>query len=534
MKTRYVYDFVKNRRLLDTITIYVMSLVVFLMLSIGGIFSNITYEIVETQTAKRAVQSANHVAYLPVIKDIINTSTAEGKLEPIKEYTGANIIMVTDSGGRLVNRGTGSGFSDLHLEKALKYGRTYISQQFLDNRHVIMGIAPVMDSRYDVIGTVLVGYFMESVRKMTDEYREKEIFYLFVFITIGLLVAIYIARAVKKAIFGFEPVEIATLFRERNALISSIREGIISTDNVGNVTLINKSAEKYLLIKEGEAVKGRPLTDYIPDIDVYGVLNTGANIYDREIVIQGTSVLFNLAPIVHENRTIGSVATFRRKDELDVMERELSQVQTYSDMLRAQTHEYSNRLHTIVGMVQLGAYDEILDFIASETTEQRLLVRFLTENIPDHSLSSLIIGKYMYAMEHKINFIIDQESHMTDVPEQLSRHALITILGNILSNAMEAALQSQKPQVRISMSDYGTELIFEVEDSGSGIPEEIKERIFEKGFSEKSSASRGYGLYLVKKALKQLSGSVILSESDLGGALFTIIIPKSGGGYETN
>jgi sensor histidine kinase regulating citrate/malate metabolism len=529
----FILNFKESRKLLDTITIYVMSLVLLLMLSIGGIFSNIIYDIVENQTAKRAVQSANHVAYLPVIKDIIKNRKEPAELLSIKEYTGASLIMVTNSDGGLINSSVGDKLEDLHLEKALKYGRTYISKQFIDDKHVIMGISPVMNHQYDVIGTVMVGYFMDSVRKMTDEYREKEIFFLFVFITVGLLVAIYIAKAVKRAIFGFEPFEIASLFRERNALIASIREGVISTDKEGRINLINESAQKYLRLRNKKSIRGKYLSEYIPELDVSYLLETGAKLLDRELVVRGNALIFNTLPIVHDEKIIGTVTTFRKKDEIEVMENELSQVQTYSDMLRAQTHEYSNRLHTIVGMVQIGAHDEILDFIAAETTEQRLLVRFLTENIPDHALSSLIIGKYMYAMENKIDFVIDQESHMTDIPDGLNRHSLVTIIGNVLSNALEAALASEKPKVVISMSDYGNELIFEIEDSGKGIPDDMADEIFNKGISTKEKTGRGYGLYLARKSLMQLQGSVIVGKSSMGGALFIITIPKNGAADET-
>jgi sensor histidine kinase regulating citrate/malate metabolism len=223
------------------------------------------------------------------------------------------------------------------------------------------------------------------------------------------------------------------------------------------------------------------------------------------------------------------VASFRRKDELDILARQFSQVKEYSEMLRAQTHEYSNKLHTIAGLIQIGHDKEALDLIGREAAGYQGLIAFLAKAVPFPILAAFIIGKYNHAQELRIRFEIDPDSQLSDVPAELNREKLVTILGNLLDNGFDAALQGDgEAVVRLSMTDIGNNLVFEVEDSGKGIPMELSAQVFERGFTTKQQ-DRGQGLYLVKKAVNDLNGEITLGESDLGGALFSVFIPKDGG-----
>lgn len=156
-----------------------------------------------------------------------------------------------------------------------------------------------------------------------------------------------------------------------------------------------------------------------------------------------------------------------------------------------------------------------------------MLVRFLTDAVPDPTLSSFIIGKYMHASELKVEFNIDPESQLLDIPNDLNRNQLVTVLGNVLNNAFDAALAGERPpRVDLFMSDFGNDLIFEIADSGSGVPESMRHSIFERGVSNKKGEKRGYGLHLVSTTLKTLQGGISIQTADIGGALFIIDIPK--------
>jgi len=521
----------KPRKLLDSVALVVVLLVAFQLLSIGILFSRMIYEIVEHQTEKRALQAAKYIALLPELKPLVHSMDEFGTLQSLTKAIRLNAeatsIVITDQFGIQISntdqQQIGTRFVIPEESRALRHGRPYLSKTISDSGAIISGNAPIFDKNLEIIGMVSVGYLVENVRQVTRGYLEKELFYIWIFITLGLGAAILIARGVKRATLGLEPDEIANLFQEREAIIASIREGIIATDEMGTITLLNQEATEQL----GDAVIGKPIHKIFKAVDFSAVFNFGKSILNQEVMILGSEIIFNMVPIRHEEQIHGAVATFRRKDEIDLIAKELSQVQTYSDMLRAQTHEYNNRLHAIVGMVQMEAYDEVLDFIAEETTGHRLLVRLLTEAVPDPTLSSFIIGKYMHASELKVEFNIDPESQMLDIPDDLNRNQLVTILGNVINNAFDAALAGNRPpRVDLFMSDFGNDLIFEISDSGSGVPENMIDAIFERGVSNKKGEQRGYGLHLVNSSLKTLQGGISIQTAEIGGALFIIEIPK--------
>jgi sensor histidine kinase regulating citrate/malate metabolism len=534
MKTAAInlYQLIRPKRLLDSVTIIIMILVVALLAAIGTIFSQLTFDIVDKQTQKRAIQSAKQLAVLLLRQKFITTPgdlrSFEAFTETIEMQTDVEYFIVTDRNGIILSHPDptfiGTKNNDPLMGRALKYGSDYSQRTIENGRPFIRGSVPVLDRHYAIIGMVSAGYPVELMRRVSDIYIEKIIFFIFVFITLGLVSAIFIAKGVKWIIFGLEPAEIAYMFQERTALIESIREGIISTAADGKITLVNEAALQTLHLRDKKELEGMHLNSYFPNLDAAHILATGEPVSDREFILGGIPIIVNVEPVGERH---GLVVTFRKKEDIDIIARELSQVQTFSDMLRAQTHEYANSLHTIVGLLQIGAYDDALDFIADETKGQRKLIRFLAENLPDRFLSSMIIGKCMYASEQKVELIIDPESRMIDLPDELDRHTLTTVLGNIIDNGIDAAVAgSNTPEVRLFMSDFGTDLIFEVEDSGNGIDEKLLETIFDKGVSTKSGRQRGYGLYLAQKAINTLGGTITVEQGDEGGTRFEIIIAK--------
>lgn len=343
---------------------------------------------------------------------------------------------------------------------------------------------------------------------------------------LGIFGAITISSRFKKAIFGLEPEQIARLFTERSAIIESIREGIVAIDRNAKVTVVNQVAIETLGKTSENEIIGQHIKNVLPGAKLSHILTGGKQRVDQELSVGETTMIINTVPMLDKQRIIGAVASFRRKDELDILAKQLSQVKEYSEMLRAQTHEYSNKLHTIAGLIQIGHEKEALELIGRESAGYQGLIAFLAKAVPHPVLAAFIIGKYNHAQELRIDFEIDPDSQLIDVPADLNREKVLTILGNLLNNAFDAALQSgRSPQVKLSMTDIGNDLVFEVEDSGEGISQELTDKIFEKGFSTKHT-DRGQGLYLVKKALYDLGGQITLADSDMGGALFSVFIPK--------
>lgn len=526
------YNYIRPKKLLDSVTTIVMLLVVALLVSNGIIFSQMAVDIIDKQTRKRAIQTARQLALLPEVQEFavskLGSESINRLTRLISRQTDVEDIIIINSDRIILSHpdpaAIGTRYADPLASRALNFGSSYSQQTHGNGSRFIRGSVPIIDKRHRIIGMVSAGYPIESIRTTSTAYVEKIVFFTFVFITLGLIAAMFIAKGVKWVIFGLEPSEIAHMFQERSVLIESIREGIISTNDQGYINLVNEAALRTLRVQDRRQVENLHLSTFFPGLDIRTILAAKEKVSDREFILAGIPIIVNVEPI---GAGRGLVVTFRKKEEIDMIARELSQVQTFSDMLRAQTHEYANNLHTIVGLIQIGAYDEVLRFIADETEGHRKLIRFLAEKLPDRVLSSMIIGKYMHASEQKVNFTIDPESRMIAIPGSLDRHTLTTALGNIIDNAIEAAAAGPKPaRVTLFMSDFGTDLLFEVEDSGPGIPKEIIDTIYKKGVSTKSGTQRGYGLYLAKKSIDTLGGLIEVIQEQAAGTRFDIIIPK--------
>ncbi len=511
-------------------------LVFSLTLVAGGLYTAMIGDVLEDQIGKRALQVSRTVAQIPLVKQQIVKKHQEGLLqalaEQIRKEVGAEFIVIGNRDGirfshpktdRLGKRMVGGDNAP-----ALELGESYVSRAIGTLGPSIRGKVPIFAEDGSIIGVVSVGYLQENVRGIIYDHQVKVGVLEGVLVIFGILGAVSISNRFKRAIFDLEPEQIARLLTERETIIDSIREGIVAIDREAKVTVVNQQAID-ILDRDSEAqVIGHPVRDVLPGAKLSRILSGGEQRHDQELEVNGTIMLINTVPMLEKGIIIGAVASFRRRDELDILAKQFSQVKEYSEMLRAQTHEYSNKLHTIAGLIQIDHNREALELICRETAGYQGLIAFLAKAVPFPVLAAFIIGKYNHAQELRIEFEIDPDSQLTDVPSELSREKLLTILGNLIDNAFDAALQGERTaKIKLSMTDVGNDLVFEIEDSGAGIPAERSEQIFEKGFTTKQD-DRGQGLYLTKKALRDLGGQITLSDSDLGGALFSVFIPKKG------
>ncbi len=528
--TKHGFHFSLQSRMIFLVCLLVLSLT----LVAGAIYTTMIDDVLEEQIGKRALEVAKTVARIPQVKEHVQKPQPDGTLqrlaEIIRKETEAEFIVIgnhdsmrfshpkSDRLGRHMVGGDNA--------PALERGQAYISKAVGSLGPSIRGKSPILADDGRVVGIVSVGYLIEDVEGIVLDHQYKVGFLIGILILLGVTGAISIAGRFKKAIFGLEPEQIARLFTERATIIESIREGIVAIDRNANVTVANHVAIKSLNRKHKDEVIGRHISKVLPGAKLSRILTGGRQRIDQELNVGEATMIINTVPMLEKDKIIGAVASFRRKDELDILAKQLSQVKEYSQLLRAQTHEYSNKLHTIAGLIQIGHDKEALELIGRESAGYQGLMAFLAKAVPHPVLAAFLLGKYNHAQELRIDLAIDTDSQLIDVPPELNREKLLTILGNLLDNAFDAALENGRdPRVRLSMTDVGKDLVFEIEDSGQGIPQDLNEKIFEKGFSTKHS-DRGQGLYLVNKTLQDLRGQITLSDSDLGGLLFSVFIPK--------
>ncbi|AZU62828.1 ATP-binding protein [Neobacillus mesonae] len=514
-------------------------LIIVLGVIIEFTFKNIMETKLKHEIGLKALSVAESISNMPEIESAFHTENPSSIIQPIAEEirkdVGAEFIVIGNRNEiryshpnpkRLGKKMVG-GDNDQVFK-----GESVISESVGTLGPSLRGKAPIFSGN-KVIGVVSVGYLQTDIATEVEKVQKK-IFVATVIILIGgILVAFLISLNIKRAIFGLEPKEIAWMYQEKHAILESIHEGIIAIDTEGRITVVNETAHSILKVPISTLLRGKRIEQVLENTHLLDVVQTGQAEYDQEFLIAGEVYLANRIPIFNnKNEVIGAVASFRNKSELANLLKELSHIKTYAEGLRAQTHEYSNRMYTLLGLIQLGSYKEAIDFISKEVDVAQGLIQFLMKEVPDPVLAAFILGKSSLASELKINFSIDRESSFKDLPEDISRDSLVTIIGNLVNNAFEAVRESEKEEKRVSLflTDLGKELIIEVEDNGMGIDENTSGMIFQNGFTTKNTSSNaGIGLSLVQNAIKDLGGNITFSSIRGEGTIFTIAIPKSRG-----
>ncbi|HJM06307.1 MAG: sensor histidine kinase [SAR324 cluster bacterium] len=511
-----------------------MGLLILLVGATGFIGNQVVTGILNEYIGRTALNVSKTVSLTGVVQQglkQLQSQEIQQYAERVRQATGASFVVVGDHEGKRYSHPVPERIGKYMVggdnEQALVHGQSYISRAVGTLGPSLRGKVPIFSSAGKIIGVVSVGYLIETMRDVIQPYQQRLLLWIFGLFGVGALGTWLIAREVKRSIFGLEPYEIAGLYRERTALLESIREGIIAINEKGEVTVMNQQAAQILGFTPEEAL-GKPIEMMLPETRMLEVLKTGKGEHDQEMLIQEEEVIVNRVPILEQEHVSGVVSSFRRAQDIDRLVQELTSIREYSQALRAQTHEYSNKLHTLAGLIQIGATKEALELIGRESSGYNALLRQLSDQIQDPFLSAIIVGKYHRAMELKTQLELDPESWMSNIGHSSRSEKIVTILGNLIENALEASASEEgQKKVSLSMTDVGNELIFEVEDSGSGISEEQQKTIFDEGFSTKTGTGRGIGLQLVQKNLIQLDGHLTIGESSLGGARFTAYIPKT-------
>ncbi|MGQ7277060.1 ATP-binding protein [Brevibacillus thermoruber] len=524
------------RLTLQTRMILLMTLVIIVIIgAMGAVFSSMIAASIEDQVGKRALSVAKIMAHLPQVRGAFATGYPTQIIQPIAEnvriQTDAEFVVVGDRKGIRVAHPLpdriGREMVGGDNEPALLHGQSYVSKAVGSLGPSLRGKVPIHNDAGDVIGIVSVGFLLEDIEAAIDSYQRKVLLILALGVLFGTAGAIWLSRYFKRAILGLEPEEIASLYMERNAVLESVREGIIAINRHGRVTMANKAAIQILDLPE-EELRDRPILELLPDSRMPEVLESGEHQLDRESTIAGKEILVNRVPIKWMGRVVGVVSSFRPKSEIDQLASELSQARRYADVLRAQTHEFHNLLYTISGLLQLGSIQEAIELITSETSAEQELVLFLARQVPDPLIGALLLGMHNRAKELKIQFSVNRDSRLKELPADVNRQQVVVMLGNLIQNALEAVGESRSgPKVvECYLSDAGSEILFEVEDSGPGVDDSIREKIFEHGFSTKPGERRGIGLAKVKGIVEEMGGYILVGKSEWGGALFTVSLAK--------
>ncbi|WP_419414515.1 ATP-binding protein [Pontibacter sp. JAM-7] len=496
----------------------------------------------DEQIGQRALHVARTIAAMPEIGSAVQQRDSDF-LMPISrqlaETTEARFVVIGDQDGiRLahpVADKVGRSMNDDDRDDntaVLIEGRDFITRDKGSLGWSMRGKAPIFSAdRASIIGVVSVGYDLVRVEQVISRYQLTLMAVILLSFLLSAVTAAWFANHFKKAIFGLEPEQIARRFREQEATLESVREGIIAINTEGRITTFNAAAVRTLGLGESTRLSGRLIEEILPGSAMMDVLTTGEPEYDLEVWRDDHNLIVNRLPLQQNGAITGVVSSFRRKDELDLVSEKLTRIEQYADSLRSQSHEYMNKLHTIAGLIQLAAYDEALQLIGQETHSHQALIHLLVEAVTDPILAACLLGKYNRAREMGLTLEIDPESQMHELPAHLPKQQLVSIIGNLIENALEATLKchGEGGEVHLTMTDLGNDLIFEIEDQGPGLNEAEQLQIFRKGVTSKHERGHGLGLHLVQNLLANLGGTVTVEPAESGGSRFIVYIPKNKG-----
>jgi two-component system CitB family sensor kinase len=489
----------------------------------------------EERYQQRALAVAQTVAAMPSVRDallhdFVPSRTLQPLAESIRQASGASFVVVAGANGIRYSHPNPARVGKPIDEDpaAVLSGRQWVGVEHGTMGVSVRGKVPIRDGDGRVVGMVSVGFLEQLLTEQLFADLPRIAVNLLVALALGCAGSLLLARRLRRQTFGLEPREIAALLEQREASLQGIREGTVATDAEGRVTLLNDEARR-LLRPPADAV-GRRLTDVLPAGRVRDVL-TGDLTGSDEVVLAADRVLVaSRMPVVVRGETIGHVVTLRDRTELEALVRELDSARGVTEALRAQAHDFSNRLHTIAGLIELGRQEEALQLTTESSGVSQGLTQALLERVGDPVLGALLLGKSAVAAERGVEFRLAPETHLDG--DAGHPRDLITVVGNLIDNALDAAAAAPNggPRwVQVFIRKAGGDIVIEVRDSGSGVPEAEQERIFSEGFTTKAArpgSRRGLGLALVRQVAARRGG--VVSVANREGAVFTVRLPLNG------
>ena len=436
--------------------------------------------------------------------------------ESARSLSGADHVIIADARGIvLTSPDPGQRGQSLPLgESTVLSGRAWVGEVRAEGKGSLVAHVPVIDKNARIVGVVAAGRETPDVLQGLREAPQNPLALLAFATMLGIAGSVLLARRVKRQTLGLEPQEITRLVEHREALLHGIREGVLGVDQQNRLTLVNDQARALLSLPE-DAV-GRPIDELDLNDRARDVLTGRADGVDQIVLRRGRVVVLNRVPI----SSVGAVVTMRDRTELVDLRRELDANRDVTNTLRAQAHEFTNRLHTISGLIELGEYEELQRYVdrVSHTREQWHAE--VTARIGDPSTAALLIAKSSLAAERGVGLRLHEGAHLGEIDEQLSSD-LVTVLGNLVDNALDALEGSGEERwVEVDLR-HDDEVTVVVRDSGPGVAPEIVEEVFRHGFTTKAArgGERGLGLALTRQICRRRGGWVQVRNER--GAVFT-------------
>lgn len=495
------------------------------------------------ETATRQVRAvAVAVAGSPSVRDAIRTPDPSAALQPyaerVREDTGIAFITIMDPDRvRWTHPDSGQiGATFLgHTARALR-GETFSETYTGTLGPSIRVVTPVLDGGR-IVGLVSAGITVDRVSSQVRAQLRALGLAAGAALVLGGLGTYVINARLRRHTHGMNAAELSRLHDYHEATLHAVREGLLMLDGQRRIALINDAGRELLGLAPGTV--GRRVADLDLPAPLTGALLASEGRVDEVHLTADRVIVVNTRPVVGGERR-GTVVTLRDHTELQALSGELDSERGFTQALRSQAHEAANRLHTVVSLIELGRADEAVGFATAELELAQALTDRVVGAVGEPVLAALLLGKAAQANERGVELVLADDSLIDDgaLPATLPARDLVTVLGNLIDNAVdavtgtrEAAVPGQRApeaprrgRVTVTALAGDGELLLRVADNGAGVDPADAAEVFRSGWST-HGAGRGLGLALVRQAVHRGGGTVALEQGADGGAVFTVRLP---------
>lgn len=521
----------KKVSLQTKLTVLVCAVVLIAIVVTASLIGHKAIENSKAIHANKVMDLAKTISHTDLIKDGLTGKGSPDAIQAftkkVQEETAVEYIVVLNKEHIRLSHPVGERIGEYFVggdENRAYEGEIYTSTAQGTLGESLRAFVPIYNE-HEIVGVVSVGILSENIQVAVFDSLRTTYIATGVGLLIGIIGAFLLARQVKRTLFGLEPDEIAKRLGERDAMLESVKEGVIAINDKAEIIIANEAANS-LFQQAGitNSLLGQQAETFPPISQLTEVLKTGKPSFDQAWQLNGIEVVVNRVPVVLEGKVVGALATFRDKTELTALVAQLSSVKSFAEILHVQAHEFMNKLHVISAMVHTKSYGELQEYTAYLSHAYQQEVGAVSRLIKDPVLSGFLMNKLSEARNYEIQTELHGENPLPKLKNIGHMDKIITIIGNLFNNASEAVRQQPFAQIDLTINYKDNDFFFTICDNGPGFN---AQEVSEIGVSTKGE-NRGYGLYLVNKALTELGGTMEIEALKNMGTEIRVKIPYEG------
>ncbi|MEV6809561.1 sensor histidine kinase [Streptomyces sp. NPDC051132] len=490
----------------------------------------------EDSAARQATAVARSVADAPSVRAAVRGPDPTARLEPyaLRVTRDANVGFVTimsPSGIRWTHPDRDQiGRRFLGTIEPARHGRTFTETYTGTLGPSVRAVTPVTDGGR-VVALVSAGITVETISARVRDQVAALLGVAGGALLLGAVGTYVINARLRRHTHGMNAAELSRMHDYHQAALHAVREGLLMLDGQYRVALINDGGRELLGVGPRDEAVGRSVADLGLPAPLTGALLSAEPRVDEVHLTADRVLVVNTSPVSGGERR-GTVVTLRDVTELQSLMGELDSERGFTQALRSQAHEAANRLHTVVSLIELDRAGEAVEFATAELELAQALTDQVVAAVGEPVLAALLLGKTAQAHERGVELVVSPDSRLDDglLPAELPARDLVTILGNLIDNAVDAAQGSARARVTVTAYTADGALVLRVADTGPGVDPARAGLVFQRGFSTKPAGpgGRGLGLALVRQAVTRHEGTLTVTgsgEDGEGGAVFEARLP---------